>query len=166
AKEKYLRNIPGRICGETLDSNGKKGYVLTLSTREQHIRRAKATSNICTNQALCATTAAIYLSLIGKDGLHELSLINAKRARKTLERLTSIKGITAKFSSPFFNEFVITTPMKASTLTEELAKKGILAGVSLGRWFNNMEKDVLICATELNTDDDIEHLANGMKEIL
>lgn len=162
AKEKYLRHMPGRICGETVDSKGRRSYVLTMCTREQHIRRSKATSNICSNQALCATTAAIYLSMLGKNGLKELSLINASRARSLLNKLTMIKGIKQRFNADFFNEFVIDLPVSASELVSALNDKGIYAGVDLGKWFPDMKNSLLVCCTELNGERDIDRLAKEM----
>lgn len=166
AKEKFLRNMPGRICGETVDKGGRRGYVLTISTREQHIRREKATSNICSNQALCATTAAIYLSLLGKSGLQKLSKINFDKAEYAKKVLTKISGVKLKFSSPTFNEFTIELPLSSGNVIGRLAKEKIFAGIDLGRWYKQYSNCMLICVTEMNTKDEIDTLAKVINEIL
>lgn len=166
AKEAFLRNMPGRICGETVDAEGRRGFVLTMSTREQHIRREKATSNICSNQALCATTAAMYLSLLGKSGLQELSRINLSKAEYAKNKLTKINGVKLKFSAPTFNEFVLELPKPANAVLASLAKDNIFGGIDLGKWYSNLKNCILVCVTELNTKEDIDRFADKLGSIL
>jgi glycine dehydrogenase subunit 1 len=150
-KEKYMRQMPGRLCGETKDKNGKRGFVLTLSTREQHIRREKATSNICTNQALVALMATIYLTVYGKQGLRELAEQNLSKARYLAAELKA-SGATLPFAStPWFHEFVVQTAEPAETVNEQLLQKKIIGGLSLGKWYPELGNASLWCATEQNT---------------
>ncbi|HPQ81558.1 MAG TPA: glycine dehydrogenase, partial [bacterium] len=131
----------------------------------QHIRREKATSNICSNQALCATTAAIYLSIVGKEGMRELASINASKAAYAKEKLAS-SGATFPFGGKFFNEFVMETKRPASELLTELAKEGIFGGVNLGRWYPGMDNGILVCATEMNTKAEIDRYAEALRRAL
>jgi glycine dehydrogenase subunit 1 len=167
AKEKFLRQMPGRIVGRTLDSDGRTGYVLTFATREQHIRREKATSNICSNEALCATTAAIYLSLLGKEGLTKLAELNYAKAEHLKTRFTA-QGFgparaAAKFTGPTFNEFVINVGQDAEKVLERLAQKDIFAGVALGRWYPQYKNCILICVTEENTKEEMDKLIRQLQ---
>jgi glycine dehydrogenase subunit 1 len=162
--KEYIRQFPGRIAGETKDIDGKRGFVLTLSTREQHIRRERATSNICTNQALCALRATIFLETLGKEGLRELAGQNIQKAHYALERLTQIKGIQSKFRGRVFNEFVLEFSGDLPKIENTLKKKGIVAGVSLGEFFPGLENCVLVCVTELHTKKEIDRLAACMED--
>jgi glycine dehydrogenase subunit 1 len=165
---RYVRQMPGRLCGETKDSDGQRGFVLTLSTREQHIRREKATSNICTNSGLCALAFSIHLSLLGETGLRQLAHVNHMRAVQLAEAMEQIDGVEL-LNDTFFNEFTIRVPGDARALVNRLAGQGILAGVSGGRLFNT-ETDltdlIVMTATETTTDEDITALSVALQEAL
>ncbi len=163
AKEAYMRQMPGRIAGRTTDADGRAGFVLTLSTREQHIRREKATSNICSNQALCATTAAIYLALIGKEGFARLARINAAKAAYARKALTAIKGVRVPFEGATFNEFVVELPRAAKDVLAQLEKEMIYGGIDLSRWYPAMKNHLLVSVTEMNTKTEIDTLANKLQ---
>ena len=162
--KKYVRKMPGRLVGQTIDKEGNRGYVLTLSTREQHIRRAKATSNICSNEGLCALRAAIYLSLLGKEGFYELSEYNLILSHYIKDIITSNKGFKLKFDAPFFNEFVIETDHNPEKLYNYLLKKDIIFGLHLKKYLKDMQNSFLINVTEMIGNKDVEKLQKALEE--
>ena len=165
-RDKYARQIPGRLVGEAYDKKGRRGFVLTLATREQHIRREKATSNICTNEGLIALAATVYMEAMGRRGIQEAAHQCLQKAAYAAKRIAGVNGFSLPFSAPIFNEFVVRGPQNAVQLLSRLAKeKGIEGGIALSRFMDNKDKDFLVCVTETNTREQIDSLVAALSEI-
>ncbi len=159
-QKKFVRTIPGRLVGETVDAEGRRGFVLTLATREQHIRREKATSNICTSQTLCTLASTVFMATLGKVGMRRLATTNVSRAHETRERLVKEAGLKPVFDAPFFNEFVLEVKALDKMLGRFESRK-MVPGIPLRQWYPELAESLLICVTEMNGREEIDRLVEN-----
>ena len=165
AKMELVRRMPGRIAGQTWDVDGKRGFVLTLQTREQHIRRERATSNICTNQGIVMLSAAIYMALMGKEGISKVAELSTRKSHYLAEQINGLKGYELMFSAPFFKEFVVKTPVAPSKLIESLLDEKIFAGIDLSSYDYGLENCMLVCVTEKRTKEEMDKFVNSLSNV-
>jgi glycine dehydrogenase subunit 1 len=165
-REEYVRKMPGRIVGQTTDRQGKRCWVLTLQTREQHIRREKATSNICTNQGLLALRASIYLAAMGPTGLGQAAELSTRKAHYAAERLAAVPGVSLAFPGPYFKEFVVRVAGDATKILKEVGQLGYHGGIALGRWYPSLSDCILVAVTEKRTKDEIDGLAAAYNQVM